>query len=258
MGKLNERVKDFLESQVNMYYDTNELNDTDIRLPSNVKVGYHTEQSYNSMNDIDLYVVAQPAVPSGDIVKHTFVIELQVVDKYSSVVFDMLCDIIQKNNRNIIINNEYKFYANYPNIPMKMEDKGINKYDYISFVCTLITYQNVLGVESVYLNNTKIDFTNIDMSYTTNANSNGGLGTGKIRSVIETGTTAYTLIFVPRKDQVYQDIWNIIANNENLNTYFNLRFDNTTIANCVITSGRISQDVSGYPIINLSLARGDL
>ncbi len=272
--------------------------DAEINLISTeiIKTAYHEEFSYNAEtakgSDVNVTVRFLPGKIQSGVVQYPIELLITVKEKFYSTVSEALNEFTLDNNEEIVTlgTAKYREYYLTPHTIDTFENGGLDNYTLINISSSLISFNNVCGLDSLELglvvnstaNLESIKWLTFNVSYASDNNSSGSInGDTVVKQVASTAGINYTFTFVPKLGDESEHVKTIntllrqliggksINNgnliNANINQHYRLALtmgdlipDGEAVnIDCILVSGTYSQEANGLPIVQVTFARGD-
>ena len=263
--------------------------------PENISTDYHDEFSYNTDVDVDVTVKFLPGQIQSGVVQYPGELLISIKEKYYSTVIEAFNEFAINNNEHVVTftldgtSATYREYYLTPNVIGAFQNGGIENYVSISISTSLISFNNVCGLDSLELGlvdlNTNLEtikWLTFNVSYAADNNSSGSInGDTIVKQVASTAGINYTFTFVPKLGDESQYVKTIntllrqlisgktISNgsliNANINQHYKLAITmgylfpagEAVNIDCILVSGTYSQEANGLPIVQVTFARGD-
>jgi hypothetical protein len=248
------KVKKFLEERIRPY------------ISNDISCAFHEEFYFNPQAEINFVIKLLSGTIQSGVTQYPIQLMVEVKHEYANELLEILTKFANDYNELVdkIDNVSIRQYYSTPAIIDTFGNDGIDMRTTMSMDINFITFENLLDVENVYINDEKIAFLNYNISYAGNVNSTGGLNNampGVIKQINKSAGNTISLSFVPNAEiKAINDIVDIMYNCTNANTQFNIK---TQMSGkeynipCILINGSISKEIRGFPVMQVSFMRGD-
>ena len=267
-----------------------------LKSPENITSDYHDEFSYSdSLPDVDITVKYLTGQIQTGITQYPGELLILINEKYKDSVIEALTDFTETYNENVasIDSKSYREYYNTPNVIGTFQNGGIDRYTSVSISFSLITFNNVIGLDPNGLTlcyngsptpnseRETIKWLTFAVSYAADGTSNKGLnGDNYAKETIDKGAITYTLSFVPKtssntkhittRNLLFQAITGKYTGLSEQAIQTNQRYElglkmgdlfgsNNAMFTCmcVVKSATFTQESNALPVLQITLTRGD-
>lgn len=263
-----------------------------------ITTDFHDEFSYNDNVDLDVTVKMLPGQIQVGVVQYPGELLISINETCFEEVLEALTRFTIANNEKVVtLDGKYREYYNTPNVVGTFQNAGINNKTSVSISFSLITFDNIYGLDPEGLTlccgdeseenlSEVIKWLSFTASYAAEPNGSGSYnGDTNVRQVAETASIVYSFTFVPKieNNATKKLLQHIIAcpktTINNTDIFFDINqkyvlgiriqdlFGTTTIGetvtnnyqkiDCIVLTGTFTQESNGLPIVQVSLQRGD-
>ena len=179
----------------------------------NITNAFHDEFSYNDSVDMDVTVKYLPGQIQSGVVQYPGEILIAVNEVYFTKVLEALNDFTLKYHEKVVTlgTESYREYYVTPNIIGTFQNNGITNKTAISISFSLITFNNIYGLDPDGLTlcygepdtdnlSETIKWLSFAVSYQADGTSLGSKGgDANVKQVVNTAGITYSFTFVPKK-----------------------------------------------------------
>lgn len=229
---------------------------------SDITLAFHDNFYHNPEAIADITIAFIEGGIETDEIAFPIFLSVEVNEEYESIMFKALLKMgIALNEKTISLANEtYRWFFNTPQTAGKFKDVGIKQRVGISVNLTLSTFKNVLDVEYLKIDNEYIKFSNITFTYAVETNSTGAINSSRVTLCGETAVLNIIFNAVPRNIAFFQACRDKMIDCLDANHQWNVEIkfvDSLKTLKCIIANASYVKAISGFPSMQITIARSD-
>ena len=250
-----DKVKDYLKMIIEPF------------LPSDITTDFHSEFYYNPESVANFTIKLLTGNIQSKIVQLPIQLIVEVDNQYMEDVINALNEMVITYNETIakIDDNSFRQFYSTPVVIGTFKNDGLEIKTTISVDVSFLTFENLLDIEILKINNEEIAFLRTALSYTANINSTGALNDavpGVVKQLAISNGNTFSITTLLKHTDIIDDI---LINRMLLCSDMNKRYDlymklsnnyEITIP-CILINGSVSKEINGFPLLDLSFMRGD-
>lgn len=247
-----EKVKDYLKTIIEPF------------LPSDVTTDFHSEFYYNPEAVANFTIKLLTGNIQAKITQQPIQLICEVDNRYLQDVIDALNEMAITYNETIatINNNTFRQFYSTPVVIGTFKNDGLEIKSTISVDVNFLTFENLLDLEYLKINNEEIPFLRTALTYTANVNSTGAIGSGIVKQLALSNGNTFSLSTILKNSGVLSEILidrMLLCNNMNTQYTLKIKFANTSeiVISCILITGAVNKEINGFPLLDLTFMRGD-
>ena len=250
-----DRVKNYLKTIIEPF------------LASDITTDFHSEFYYNPEAVANFTIKLLTGNIQAKITQLPIQLIVEVDNVYLDDVVNALNELAITYNETIaeIDDNTFRQFYSTPVVIGTFKNEGLEVKSTISVDISFLTFENLLDLTSLKINNEEIAFLRTGLTYTANVNSTGalyGANPGVVKQLVMSTANSFFLSCILKHTELLDEILiNKMLQGLNPNKKYNIDF---TFSNgkqitlyCILVSAAINKEVNGFPLIDLTFMRGD-
>lgn len=236
-------------------------------LPSDITTQFHSEYYYTPNTIANFTIKLLTGTIQAKITQYPIQILVEVDNQYMQDVIDALNELAITYNETIakIGNNSFRQFYSTPVVIGTFKNEGLEIKSTISMDASFLTFENLLDIKSLKINNEEILFLRTALTYTTSMNSTGALNDtnpGVVKQLVTSCGNSFSISTILKHTELLDDILiESMLKCSQMNKRFDLTLElsNEIIIDipCILTTSSLNKEINGFPLLDLTFMRGD-
>lgn len=256
---LKESYIEYFKNEIDGILNGHGIND--------ISTAVHDEFFYDKNANVDFTLKFLPGQIQNGIPQYPAEIFIQMEEEFKDDIINALNIFIETVNETVVSFDSqlYKQFYTLPSILSAFQNGATKRIVTASISITLFSFNNILGLNKLEIDNENIPFVAVGMGYVAEVNSTGGLQNNETKSSAELLSRSLTVSYVPKITQgstptatnKLMDL--LFAETPNPNSIFSIKIERVGYQNWtsswIVKSVSYSQEINGFPLINVTFVR---